>query len=273
MSLLSEAKRIIRRYRLFPKKRWGQHFLVELSVLESLTEYADLKRDDIVLEIGAGLGFLTQVLAMKCGLVCAVEIDPKLVKILQLRLRDLENVKIIEGDVLRVSLPDFNKIVSVPPYGISSELIQWLIGKNFASAVLVFQREFANKLSAPIGSDAYSWLTVIAYYHFNVEILDDVPRWMFYPPPDVDSVIVRLTPKEPPPFPLGDKILFKELLQALFTQRNRKVRNALRAFIEKKSIALSEEVIERLPFQNRRVRELAPEDFGVLANVLSKGFL
>lgn len=273
MSLLAEAKHFLRRYRLFPKKRWGQHFLVEASVLESLPKYANLKRDDVVLEIGAGLGFLTRVLAEKCGLVYTVEIDPKLVRFLQLRLKDLENVRIIEGDFLRVTLPEFNKIVSVPPYGISSELIQLLAGKKFESAVFVFQREFANKLSAPIGSDAYGWLTVMAYYHFDVEILDEVPRWMFYPPPDVDSVIVRLTPKEPSPFFLMDKSLFKELVQVLFAQRNRKVRNALRTFIEKKSITLIGDVIERLPFQDRRVRELAPEDFGVLANVLSKGLL
>lgn len=224
-----------------------------------------------MLDVGAGLGFLTRFLADRCERVLAVESDSGLVKILCDQLEDLSNVEIIKGNVLRVSTPHFDKVVSIPPYRISSPLLLWLFGRRFDCGVLIFQKEFANRLAASVGSENYGWLTVVAYYYAEVELLDKVPRWMFYPQPEVDSVIVRLKSKRPPPFNLKNEALFKQLVQALFTRRNRKVRNVVPHFLKRTQATAAkdvDEIAKSLPFQDKRVRELAPEDFGALANVL-----
>ncbi|MEM3770218.1 MAG: 16S rRNA (adenine(1518)-N(6)/adenine(1519)-N(6))-dimethyltransferase RsmA [Candidatus Bathyarchaeia archaeon] len=271
MSLIEEAKLLLRKHRIFPKKRLGQHFMVEPLIFQLLADYVSLCQNDIVLDVGAGLGFLTRFLAERCGRVLAVELDNRLVKVLREQLKGLPNVKVIEGDVLKISLQEFNKVVSIPPYGISSTLVQWLFSKKLDCAVMIFQKEFAKRLVASIGNDDYCWLTVLAYYHFGVELLDDVPESFFYPQPEIDSVIVRLKPKSQPPFRLRDEALFTRLVQALFTQRNRKVRNAIKPFMmkERKVSEEATKVADSLPFHDRRVRELAPEDFGELANALA----
>ena len=247
--------------------------MVEPSIFQCMTKYASLSQDDVVLDIGAGLGFLTCFLAKKCKCVLAVESDSRLVGVLHVELRDLPNVELIEGNVLKAQIPQFNKVVSVPPYHISSSLLTWLFNKNFECAVLIFQKEFANRLVASVGSEDYGSLTVVAYYHVEVELFNDIPKWMFYPQPEVSSIIVRLEPKKPPPFTLKDKVLFRQLVQTLFTQRNRKVRNAVLPFIKSKDVTTAENAVkltDSLPFHDKRVRELAPEDFGALANALAK---
>ncbi|MDH7557286.1 MAG: 16S rRNA (adenine(1518)-N(6)/adenine(1519)-N(6))-dimethyltransferase RsmA [Candidatus Bathyarchaeota archaeon] len=258
--MLAETKFLLRAYQIFPKKHLGQNFLVEPSIFQRMIDYAVVCNRDVVLDVGAGIGFLTRFLAGKCGRVLAVEFDARLVRVLREQLRDLVNVQVIEGDVLKVAVPEFNKVVSVPPYRISSRLFLWLLSRNFDCAVLVFQREFADRLVASVGSDAYGWLSVFAYYFVDVELLDDVPKGMFYPQPRVDSVVVRLKPKKPKPFELKDEDLFRRLVRLLFTQRNRKVRNAVLVFLKGVPSGMV------VPFGDRRIRELAPEDFGVLAN-------
>lgn len=272
MSLLERTKFLLRRYRILPKKRLGQNFIVESSIFQNLADYASLNPNDVVLDVGAGLGFLTRFLADKCDHVLAVEVDSKLVQCLHEQLRDAYNVKVIKGDVLKVQIPQFNKVVSIPPYSISSQLLRWLFSKDFECAILIFQREFAQRLNAPIGSENYGWLNVVTYYYVETELLDDVPALMFYPPPEVDSIIVRLKPKTPLPFSLKNERLFWQLTRLLFTQRNRKVKNAVFSFVKSKfsrNLENASERISSIPFSGRRVRELAPEDFGVLANVLA----
>ncbi len=272
MSLLERTKFLLRRHRIFPKKLFGQNFMVETSIIQSMVAYASLTQNDVVLDIGAGLGFLTRFLADRCKRVLAVESDARLVEALRAQLKDSSNVKIIKCDVLKASISRFNKVVSIPPYHISSPLLLWLFSKNFDCAVLIFQKEFANRLVASIGSENYGWLTVFTYYHVEVELLDDVPRWVFYPPPDVDSIIVRLKPRKSSPFKLENEALFRQMVQSLFTQRNRKVRNAVLPFVKGRlgiTAEKADELVEVLPFRDKRVRELAPEDFGVLANAIS----
>jgi len=268
MDLLRQAKRLLRLYKVLPKKRLGQNFVVDSSLLQKMISYASLNREDVVLEIGAGLGFLTQLLSKKCGRVIAIEIDPKLTKMLKERLQGLQNVDLIEGDLLRVPVPQFNKVVSTPPYSISSPLLFWLLERKFDCAVMTFQQEFAERLAARVGSKDYARLTVNAYYRAEVELLDHVPRSMFYPPPDVDSIIVRLKPRREPPFYVKDKEVFFELVQTLFTQRNKRVRNAILPFLRKRGMERENaiRIADSLTFHDKRVHELAPEDFGALTN-------
>lgn len=269
MSLLEKTKLLLKKHRIFPKKVLGQNFIVDSSIIQSMVNYASLDEKDVVLDIGAGLGFLTRFMTNKCGTVLAVELDASLVNALHHELIDLTNVKIICGNVLKIRIPDFKKVVSIPPYYISSPLLLWLFRQNFDCAVLTFQKEFANRLVAPIRSESYGWLTVMAHYYFEVELLDTVPKWMFYPQPEIDSVVVRLKPK-PPPFKLKSEVLFKHLTQSLFAHRNRKVRNAIAFFIKSSHVVSEDKLLKTISFLDKRVRELAPEDFGALTNALIK---
>jgi 16S rRNA (adenine1518-N6/adenine1519-N6)-dimethyltransferase len=268
-NLLRRAKHLLRLYGVFPKKRLGQHFTVDIELLQRLVSHASLTSDDVVLEVGAGLGFLTQLLSRECKKVIAVEVDPALVRILKEQLHKLQNVDLIEGDILEVSLPAFNKVVSAPPYSISSPLLFRLLESKFDWAVLILQKEFAERLAASVGTKDYGRLTVNIYYRADVELLDSVPRKMFYPPPDVDSMMLRLTPREPP-FHVEDEETFFEVVQVLFTQRNRKVRNALIPFLRKREMNRKEavELADSTIYCAKRVRELAPEDFGLLTDEL-----
>jgi 16S rRNA (adenine1518-N6/adenine1519-N6)-dimethyltransferase len=272
MSLLEKAKFLLRRHRIVPNRLMGQNFMVEPSIFESLGKYASLNQNDVVLDIGAGLGFLTHFLASKCKTVLAVEADSKLVGVLREQLKGISNIETFKGNILKVQLPAFNKIVSIPPYQISSHLLQWLFKKHLDSAVLILQKEFANRLVSPVGSEDYGWLRVLAYYHVEVEFFDEVPKWMFCPQPKVDSVIVRLRPKKAPPFRLTNEDTFVQMVQSLFTQRNRKVRNAVLPFLKGIRRTKAEDALklaETVPFHDKRPRELAPEDFGAVANALS----
>jgi 16S rRNA (adenine1518-N6/adenine1519-N6)-dimethyltransferase len=272
MSLLGTTKLLLRRYRTFPKKLFGQNFMIEPSIFQCMVDYASLNQSDVVLDIGAGFGFFTRFLAANCKSVLAVESDAGLAKALRDQLKDSHNVKIIEGNVLKMQIPQFSKVVSIPPYTISSRLLMWLLSRNFNCAVLIFQKEFANRLVASIGSEDYGWLTVFAYYHVEVELLDAVSKKMFYPQPEVDSTVIRLKPRKLPPFKLKNKVFFKQMVKSLFTQRNKKVRNAILPFIKGRCAIVEEKIVQMvasIPFRDRRVRELAPEDFGALANALS----
>lgn len=265
--LLEETRRLLRLFKVSPRKRLGQNFVVSSALLQKMISYAFIGEEDVVLEVGAGLGFLTRLLSQRCRRVVAVEVDPALVKALRKRIQVFPNVDLIEGNILHVALPEFNKVVSTPPYSISSTLLFWLLDRRFDLAVLTFQKEFAERLTAPVGSKDYGRLTVAVYYLAEVDLLDHVPRSTFYPPPDVDSMIVRLKPRKPP-FKVEDKEIFFELVRTLFSQRNKKVRNALVPFLRKKGIdrGSAARLADSLLFHDRRVRELAPEDFGALTN-------
>ena len=273
INLLKRAKHLLRLYGVSPKKRLGQNFAVDSSMLQRLVSHASLTEDDVVLEVGPGFGFLTQFLSSKCKKVVAVEVDPQLVSFLRTQLHSMQNIELIEGDILKVSLPSFNKVVAAPPYSISSPLIFRLLEQQFDWAVLILQREFAERLAASVGTKDYGRLTVNVYYRAEVELLDIVPRTMFHPPPDVDSMMVRLKPR-PPPFIVDDEETFFELVRTLFTQRNKKVRNGLISFLDQHGLTGKELVTlaDSTIYSTKRVRELAPEDFGILANELFRKF-
>ncbi len=267
MSYLGRTKRLLRVYKVYPKKRLGQNFMIDGALMRRMISHAALDYEDIVLEVGAGFGFLTQLLSQRCKKTIAVEIDPKLLQALNEQFQGAEKIELIQGDILKVPIPPFTKVVSTPPYSISSPLLFWLLGKTFKLAVLVFQEEFAKRLTATVGSKDYSRLTVATYYRADAELLDHVSKNSFHPPPDVDSVIVRLRPKSVP-FKVKDEKAFFELLQTVFTQRNKKLRNAVLSFMIKQGLGKEEarKLADSLTFHDKRVRELAPEDFGALTN-------
>jgi len=270
---LEEAKVLLRNHRIVPNKMLGQNFMVDASTYAELASYAALTAKDTVLDAGAGFGFLTRFLANKCKHVLAVEKDPRLAQVLREQVCDLANVEVIEGDVLKARIPLFNKTVSAPPYYLSSQLVLWLIDRGFDAAVLVVQKEFANRLAAPVDSQEYGWLAVVVAQAAEAELLDEVPRWMFHPEPEVDSIILRLKPWATPPFTIKNAKLFKRVTKYLFTERNKKLQNAIAPFMRtelKVDKAKATEMAATLPLAKKRVRELIPRDFGAIADALSK---
>lgn len=267
--MLNETKTLLQQYGIKPRKKLGQNFVTNRALLEKMIAYADLKQCDIVLEVGAGLGLLTELLAKKVGRVIAIEVDPKLIKILTDRLSAFNNVEIISGNILRMALPKFTKIVSNPPYAISSKLILRLLEEKFDYGILTFQKEFARRLVAEKGTAEYGKLPVMVYYYAEVELLEPAPENSFYPSPDVASVIVYLKPRDPP-FRVSNEIFFSDLVSTLFTQRNRIVKKALAVCLRSmfhEDIKFRE-LVENLPFLESRVERLAPEEFGILSNAI-----
>ena len=268
---LEETKQLLRTYRITPNRLSGQNFMVEPSLCCKLYTYATLDSSDVVLDAGAGFGFLSRFLADKCKAVIAVEKDPQVAKALREQVKGTGNVIVVEGDVLKAALPEFNKIIAIPPYYLSSHLITWLIERRIDCAVMILQKEFASRLIAAVGREDYGWLTVLTYQHAEVELLDAVPKEVFYPQPEVDSVIVRIKPWSKNPFELKDELFFRQMIKWLFTQRNKKLSKALTPFL-KTTLKLSKQDAEKmaltLPFQERRAREMPPKDFGALANAI-----
>jgi len=274
--MLSQTLTLLRKHGIRLSKRAGQHQVIDPTVLEQMVDYAELSRDDLVLEVGAGIGNLTLLLAARGGRVIAVERDRRLIKVLGERLRSYSNVELLCGDALQIELPKFNKVVANLPYGISSDITFRLLERKFELAVLMYQREFAERLVARPGSDDYSRLTVNAYYRASVELLREVPPEAFFPQPKVTSAIVRLRPREPP-FDVADENMFFNVVRALFQHRRQRVRNALcHSFGEifpSKGMSKAERrtiIDQSIPkgLAEARVMDLSPEKFGKIADCL-----
>jgi 16S rRNA (adenine1518-N6/adenine1519-N6)-dimethyltransferase len=173
--------------------------------------------------------------------------------------------------VLKTKLPNFNKVIAIPPYYLSSHLITWLLEFKIDCAVLILQREFAVRLVASVGSEDYGWLTVMTNQKAEVQLLDPVPKEMFYPQPEVDSVILSLKHWNKKPFEVKDAKFFKQMVKWLFTQRNKKLGKALAPFL-KTNLNLTkngaETLSHALPFHEKRARELSPKNFGELADAI-----
>ena len=268
---LEKTKRLLQSHKIVPNKFLGQNFLVEKLLYSKLCAYASLDASDIVLDAGAGFGWLACFLAERCKAVVAVEKDPKVVDVLRAETKDSRNVIVVEGDVLTASLPLFNKVIAAPPYYLSSNLITWLLERKIDCAVMILQKEFADRLVATVGSDEYGWLTVVTDHLAEVELLDIVPRSMFYPSPEVDSIIVRLKPRVNTLFEIKDPVFFERLVKWLFTQRNKKLSKALAPFLRdncKLTRQEADKLSRGLPYHDRRPREMSPKDFGAVANAL-----
>jgi 16S rRNA (adenine1518-N6/adenine1519-N6)-dimethyltransferase len=269
--ILEEAKFLLQVHRIVPNKLLGQNFMIDSSVYPKLSSYADLSAEDVIIDAGAGFGFLTRFLAGKCKRVIAVEKDPKIAEVLREQVKDFSNIMLFLGDLLKVELPHFNKAIAIPPYYLSSQLVMWLLERKLDCAVLIVQKEFAERLAASLGSVEYGWLAVVAQYAAEVDLLDTVPKWMFHPQPEVDSVIIRMKPWVTPPFLVKDGASFRRMVKWLFTQRNKKLSNAITPFIRSELKLDKKEAAEmalKIPFREKRARDLAPIDFGVIADAL-----
>jgi 16S rRNA (adenine1518-N6/adenine1519-N6)-dimethyltransferase len=269
MDLRARVIELVERSGISPRRMLGQSFVVDEFLLARLIKYAEILPSETVLEIGTGFGFLTEMLSRVAHQVYTIELDRRLCQIARELLRGRKNVRLIEGDALEVSFPEFDKVVSNPPYTISSDLVFRLLRHTFRSGVLTFQTEFAKRLAAPSGTPEYGRLTVMFYQKAEVELLEEVPRKSFYPAPRVDSTVVRIRLRKPP-FELKDAHMFEEVVRFMFTQRRRISKRVVERFVSQRCLprAALDEVF-KLPQVERRVYELSPEDFAAVSNALS----
>jgi len=250
--------------------RADQHFLVDDRVLDRLPTYAVEAGMDTshVLEVGAGTGALTDRLLAVADRVTAVERDPELAAFLREEFADpiaTGRLTVVEGDALDVELPAYTASVSNLPYGISSEVAFRLLPRG-KPLVATFQREFAERMAAGPGTAAYGRLSVTAAHYAEVEVVETIPREAFAPQPDVESAVVRTRPREPP-YAVPDESFFMDFLRAVFTQRRKTMRNAIRNTTHISGIDDGDAVVAAADedLLGRRAGELSPADFARLA--------
>ncbi|MCD6455411.1 MAG: ribosomal RNA small subunit methyltransferase A [Methanophagales archaeon] len=233
----------------------GQYFLIDDAVVARLVEYAGVERGDVVLEIGAGGGSITEKLANKAKKVYAVEKDKELCETLRAQYENKKSkaevkVKVIEGDIMKIELPEFDKVVANIPFSLSSPITYKLLlhSAGFGLAVLLYQKEFAQKMIAKPGSSLYGRLSVITQALADTEILELVHRDAFYPSPPVKTAMVRLKKKGA----IANKEAFFAFVTTAFEHRRKKMKNIFKTRFPG-GLALEE--LERRP------EELGPDDF------------
>lgn len=252
------------------RRRLGQHFLTDPRVLERQLEYADLRPDDVVLEIGPGLGVLTRRLAERVKRVVAVELDPAMIAELERQGLTAKNVNVVRGDAAKIDyreLGPFTKVVANLPYVASSPITFQLFRASFERAVLMYQWEFAVRMTAKPGDANYGRLAAACAYQAHAEILERVPPTAFTPPPEVTSALVRLTPHTKPPFLVGSRDSYAALLRVLFSTRRKTIRATLKRHYRGLGLASwpqVEAVLESTNVGERRPEELAPVELGRL---------
>jgi len=224
---------------------------------------------DTVLEIGPGLGFLTAALASKAQRVIAVEKDRTLAIYLKEKFSERTNVMILHADALTISIPDHAKIVSSPPYNISSKLIIKILNSHFRTSTLLLQEEFAKRLTAQSGSRDYGRLTVMLQCIAQAKLVNKVPRSVFYPSPRVDSAIASIEPLKEA-LTIQNKRIFADLVRTLFTQRRRKLKGVLDRYLCRQYPGHSKEILSSTHTPEKRVFQTSPEEFINLSNRIAQ---
>lgn len=249
-----------------------QHFLIDDRVLDRLPGYASEAGADLthVLEIGAGTGALTDRLCRVADRVTAIERDPDLVSFLRREFADEIDegrLEVLEGDALELDLPAFTACVSNLPYSVSSAIAFRLFPEK-RPLVLMFQREFAERMVAEPDTPEYGRLSVSAQHYADPEIVETVPKEAFSPPPAVESAVVRAHPREPD-YTVSDEAFFLRFVKALFTQRRKTLRNAIRNTGHISGLEDPEAVVDAADeeLMSRRAGTLAPAEFAALCEL------
>jgi 16S rRNA (adenine1518-N6/adenine1519-N6)-dimethyltransferase len=256
------------------KKRLGQNFLQDEETLDSILTQADLRSDEVVLEIGAGLGDLTERLADTAERVIALELDPLLHSYLSDRFKHRGNIRILHQDILKYEMEDLPergvKVVANLPYYISTPILLHLIQSihRFSLILIMLQKEVAERITAKPGNKRYGSLSIVCQYHTDAEIVIRVPKSAFYPMPEVDSAMVRMIVREKPPIDVSNPEEFFRLVRMAFSQRRKTLRNSLLG-----TGTFSPEELDRaftvtgiLPA--RRAETLSMDEFAALSHVL-----
>ncbi|WP_405265662.1 16S rRNA (adenine(1518)-N(6)/adenine(1519)-N(6))-dimethyltransferase RsmA [Methanobrevibacter sp.] len=282
-SLSKTTKDILSRHGIKLNKNLGQNYLIDKNKRDQIINFGDISKEDVILEIGTGIGTLTIELAKRAKKVIAIEQDKKIFEILAQRLEDekIDNVELINDDALKVDFPPFNKIISNLPYQISSPITFKFLNYDFDLAILMYQKEFASRMNGEVGTKNYSRLSAMLYFKCDVEKLTDVSNESFIPKPQIDSTVVKLTPKENI---ISDEDFrtYSKFTKALFQHRNKKIKNALidsrhiisnidKKVLKKRLNAISDERLEE--YLKKRVVVLTPEEILYISKKLNPIFV
>ena len=274
---------IIQKYQFAFQKKFGQNFLIDGRVLEKIIAAAEITEEDMVLEIGPGIGTMTQYLAEQARQVVAVEIDKNLIPILEETLKDYKNITVINEDILKLNIGElaekYNqgkpiKVVANLPYYITTPIIMGLFESNvpIANSTVMGQKEVAERMQAGPGTKDYGALSLAVQYYASPYIVANVPPNCFIPRPSVGSAVIRLTRYEKPPVEVLDSRLMFDLIRASFNQRRKTLQNSLN---NAQNLTFTKEQIANailsldLP-ASVRGEALTLEQFAGLANALKK---
>lgn len=265
------------------QKRFGQNFLVDARVLDKIIQSAGVTKEDCVLEVGPGIGTMTQALSEVARQVVAVEIDDHLIPILQETLKECPNVKVIHGDILKTDVKaiadEYNEgcplhVIANLPYYITTPIIMGLFesGVPLKSITIMVQKEVADRMKAEPGTKDYGALSLAVQYYAEPYLVANVPPNCFIPRPNVGSAVIRLTRHEQPPVQVADEKLMFRLIRAAFNQRRKTLANSLNnspeLFFPKEQIQEAIAALDVSP--SVRGEALSLEQFAQLANLLSK---
>ena len=270
-------KKELAEYDLIPRKRWSQHFLVDRNILNKVIRTAQVEKEDVVLEVGPGLGEMTLALARQVKRVIAIEIDPKLVAILNKKMKDYPNAEVVKGDILKVDFRQFLKreghpikVVANLPYQISTPLLFRFIESKeaFSTFTLMLQKEVAERMVAPPGRKEYGPLSIFIQIFLDVSIRFFIKPFAFFPPPKVESAVVHMVWKEKPTIEANDEEWFKRVVRACFGYRRKTLVNALKhsELFLPEPVELKMEAIGIDP--RRRPETLTIQEFAGLAEAL-----
>lgn len=264
---------LLRRYGLRPRKRLGQHFLVNEGALERIVAAAELTPQDAVLEVGPGLGTLTRALAREAGRVVAVELDKALVDVLEKELGHLPNVEIVHGDILALDPAQLMgqepyKVVANLPYGITSALLRHMLEARVPPQrmVLTVQREVAERIVARDGR--MSILAVSVHYYGVPRLLFRLNPGSFYPPPEVDSAVISIDVHQRPPVSGVDTEEFFRAVRAGFSQRRKQLRNSLAGGLRLEPKAVGSALRQAGLDPRKRAERLNLEDWAQVVRAL-----
>lgn len=277
------TREIINKYSFAFQKKFGQNFLIDSNILENIVDAAEITKDDFVLEIGPGIGTMTQYLCEAAGQVVAVEIDKMLIPILQETLSEYDNVEVINQDVLKVDIKSLAeeknagkpiKVVANLPYYITTPIIMGLFesGVPIESITIMVQKEVADRMQTGPGSKDYGALSLAVQYYAQAKVMLTVSAQCFMPRPNVDSAVIKLTRHKEPTVDVKDEKLMFKIIRASFNQRRKTLVNGL-----KNSSELSfskEQIVEAIAAIGKpetiRGEALTLEEFAELSNNLSK---
>ena len=279
-----ETIAVLQRYGFNFQKKYGQNFLIDTHVLDKIIGAAEIGRDDFVLEIGPGIGTMTQYLAEAAREVVAVEIDTKLIPILEDTLKEYDNVTVLNEDILKVDIRKIAeeknggkpiKVVANLPYYITTPIIMGLFESEVPldSITVMVQKEVADRMQVGPGTKDYGALSLAVQYYASPYIVANVPPNCFMPRPKVGSAVIRLTTYDKPPVEVDDEKLMFRIIRASFNQRRKTLVNGLKNAadldIPKELIAESIESLGHGP--SVRGEALTLEEFAALSNYISRG--
>lgn len=281
-SLAYRTKQIINRYDFAFKKNFGQNFLVDERVLDKIVAASEIESDDVVLEIGPGIGTLTQALAKKAKKVIAVEIDKTLIPILEELLADFSNIEIINEDILKVDIEKLArennvekfKVTANLPYYITTPIIMSILEKDLPvdTMTVMIQKEVAMRMQAKANTKDYGALSLAVQYYCEPYLVANVPENCFMPRPNVDSAVIRLKKLSEPAVNVEDRELMFRIIKAAFGQRRKTLVNCLYNCgdmgLDKKVL---ENVIKETGFDEKvRGEALSLSDYSKLTHIMKK---